>query len=1192
MGTMPPRLSFALSLNRHDATDASLASNSLFAVCAGQHVLLLDARRAAFAEVLAGHTAAVHAARFVPLPLPLPRSGPRAFFAPERELLSCGADATVRVWTRDEAGPGEGSGAGNDAGEREDAGASGNAGARAGGDSIAGAWRCSATLVGHSASATALAVLALPGGAAVAASAAADCSLRVWARGAPGSGAGWAACARLELKSAAVMMAVALTFLPGGSLAQSTGGAAALERVLLAAGGTDLRVHLFLVRAAASESVSDNAGDARLPLELVEVLSLQGHADWVRAVSFSHNSWLQAHFGGAEAHAFVMLSSASQDGKVRLWRISRRSDSSAPAVGCAPIAPDDIDAAFDVDSDAQEAPGSEERGAGLLRLSALSPADFDRMLLLADDAVGGPDAATQKLLRRPSTFEAQVAGGGGAVLFDATFDSVLKGHEGWVFSVRWHPPVAVSGRTPAEQSRLWQPPCLVSAGSDKTICVWSTVRQVLTISATSSLAAASEAAEASAWDGTWEPVARVGSGVGSASLGMFGAVFSSDAALIVAHGFQGALHVWASGDADSSTAASAQQHALRELAFATDFFPPLASAHASQWRAVAAPGGHFRAITDLAWSPDGHYLLSASDDATMRVWAPVLPQDGGPQQWHEVSRPQIHGYEIKAVCAPNTSELAHRFFSGADEKVVRVFDAPELFVSALKAASAAALSRSGYGAVNDDSTTPGAPQRAAFAYVPELGLTNKAVAAAFGSSAADAATKDRFHFDGSDELQRKRDKDGKELRNSFHRAGGGGEDDDDAPSSLALGEARPAPTDKVGASDEGASPTLPEAASLGIQRVPLEESLVQHSRWPETEKLHGHANEIQSLAASSLGRVVASACSARSEEAAEVLLWDARTCRPLQRLRAHKLTVERMEFSPALSRVVLLASAASADASLAASGGGALFGVRACAPTESGGLGAPDSEFLVTAGRDRLVGVFAAARADGGVADGGVADGSCAADAAMPPLRLLQLLPGHTRQVWAISVAPVPDSAAIFGPVGVASGGDNGSTESRCPDTGVRLFATGSRDHSLRLWALRGARAGGAEPAAAGECAMRRFEAAVTALSFAPVCRALPAQGAGGAGRLSLLLAFGLETGALGLVSVVAQRAAENGEWAWRFGRVTQLAPHGGGGGGGVSKVAWRPLTQVADGALLELATAGADGLLAWHAVSIVDLLE
>ena len=46
--------------------------------------------------------------------------------------------------------------------------------------------------------------------------------------------------------------------------------------------------------------------------------------------------------------------------------------------------------------------------------------------------------------------------------------------------------------------------------------------------------------------------------------------------------------------------------------------------------------------------------------------------------WHEIGRPQIHGYEMKCLTFIGSNQ--QRFVSGADEKILRVFDPPKNFL--------------------------------------------------------------------------------------------------------------------------------------------------------------------------------------------------------------------------------------------------------------------------------------------------------------------------------------------------------------------------------------------------------------------------------------------------------------------------------------------------------------------------------
>jgi hypothetical protein len=67
-----------------------------------------------------------------------------------------------------------------------------------------------------------------------------------------------------------------------------------------------------------------------------------------------------------------------------------------------------------------------------------------------------------------------------------------------------------------------------------------------------------------------------------------------------------------------------------------------------------------------------------STDRTTRAHAPWKRSDI--TTWAEIGRPQIHGYDM--TCVAFLDRL--RFVSGADEKVVRVFDAPRGFAESLR----------------------------------------------------------------------------------------------------------------------------------------------------------------------------------------------------------------------------------------------------------------------------------------------------------------------------------------------------------------------------------------------------------------------------------------------------------------------------------------------------------------------------
>jgi elongator complex protein 2 len=99
--------------------------------------------------------------------------------------------------------------------------------------------------------------------------------------------------------------------------------------------------------------------------------------------------------------------------------------------------------------------------------------------------------------------------------FAVILDAVLSGHEDWVFSVRWHP------RMQRADGTTYQPLCLLTASMDKSMMIWRP-------DPNSSL---------------WLNDVRVGE-VGGHTLGLFGGVFGPQGRAILAHGYNGAFHLW------------------------------------------------------------------------------------------------------------------------------------------------------------------------------------------------------------------------------------------------------------------------------------------------------------------------------------------------------------------------------------------------------------------------------------------------------------------------------------------------------------------------------------------------------------------------------------------------------------------------------------------------------------------------
>jgi elongator complex protein 2 len=210
------------------------------------------------------------------------------------------------------------------------------------------------------------------------------------------------------------------------------------------------------------------------------------------------------------------------------------------------------------------------------------------------------------------------------------------------------------------------------------------------------------------------------------------------------------------------------------------------------------------------------------------------------------------------------------YVSGSEEKVLRVFEAPQTFTESLTAvralqspaaaaataaalAAAATSSSAGSDAAAGSSTVRRG--RALGASVSALGLSNKAV---YVDDEADSA--------------------------------GLGNGDESSAAGAGAG---------VGAEAYMEGPDfVPTAVPAVVSGPPLEEHLAQNTLWPEVRKLYGHGNDVFCACSSPSGRVIASACKAQSTGAAAVWVWEVGSWKALAQLPGHTLTVTQLEFSP------------------------------------------------------------------------------------------------------------------------------------------------------------------------------------------------------------------------------------------------------------------------------------------------------
>ncbi|KAE9410421.1 WD40 repeat-like protein [Gymnopus androsaceus JB14] len=260
-------------------------------------------------------------------------------------------------------------------------------------------------------------------------------------------------------------------------------------------------------------------------------------------------------------------------------------------------------------------------------------------------------------------------------LFSVTFDALLVGHEAGITSISWRPSTTNST------------PTLLSTSTDSSLILWSTAT-VMTDSEDRS-------------SSIWINRQRFGD-IGGQRLGGFvGGTWRLDGNEVMAWGWSGGWRRW---------------HCKSSVEGASD--------NEENWEEVGAIGGHLGPVKSVNWSPSGLFLISSGQLGFMVK----SRQLAGLLHGFELARPQVHGYDLLGTVF--LEEL--KFASIADEKVIRIFEAPRRFVDLMETLNVSQFSE------NEKNRPMGAS-------VPPLGLSNKADAS---GSVTVAAPELRRAFEG------------------------------------------------------------------------------------------------------------------------------------------------------------------------------------------------------------------------------------------------------------------------------------------------------------------------------------------------------------------------------------------------------------------------------------------------------------
>lgn len=596
--------------------------------------------------------------------------------------------------------------------------------------------------------------------------------------------------------------------------------------VFLVCGAVDNLVHVFSSSESTPLTTPEKTG-----VKFSKLTTLSGHESWVRALAFAQFE------NKSSGSPYLLLASAAQDRRVRLWKIEK--------------------------------------------------------------TFAKPEAATRRLdptalLRQLETNEegqleieqhATIVTLPGGARWSIQLESVILGHDDWVLSAQWMPKVR------SNDGKWVQMPRLLTASMDKTMVVWAPDEQ----------------------SGLWIEATRVGE-VGGNHLGFFGGLYGAyPFEGILALGYNGAFHLWRrvidkntpkhahpeekrevkvekekekkdeeNGDDDSDEESGNVEEEIVNDAFVMDI---------EEWSPQVSISGHFSDVKDVSWESSGAYFVSVSKDQTARIWSRwthkpeniaktiadsklEVKNSTERYNWHEIARPQVHGHDLSNATflltpSPYSSSKdasseetirygSHRFVSCAEEKVLRVFDAPVSFLISTR-------NLSGYSALSESDIK----DRALSANVPALGLSNKPVFPSANSSPSLLASSLSPSVTSPDKNEAEK------LYDEIHPNGG--------YAGFDMNDER-----------DGHAPLVLSSVP------PFEEQLLQRTLWPEIAKLYGHGNELTTVASSRHGDIIASACSCKvqTQEQAGIRVWDTSIWKETCQLNeGPSLTVTQMQFS-------------------------------------------------------------------------------------------------------------------------------------------------------------------------------------------------------------------------------------------------------------------------------------------------------
>ncbi|EAR85742.1 elongator complex protein (macronuclear) [Tetrahymena thermophila SB210] len=279
------------------------------------------------------------------------------------------------------------------------------------------------------------------------------------------------------------------------------------------------------------------------------------------------------------------------------------------------------------------------------------------------------------------------------------------------------------------------------------------------------------------------------------------------------------------------------------------------------WDSKPTVSGHFNQVFDLDWSTKGDFLVSCGLDQTTRI----ITQSSQTQSWHEISRAQIHGYDINSIkCYPvqlENKNICDTLICGADEKVVRLFEPPAAFVNAVNQMSNTDLHLYFQ---DDNQEKKYLDQKQLEKGIFEYQVSQEGGAQVLGLMIK--AIKLEPDFDPSKYV-----------------------DPEDEGGLI---------SDKIQSIEDKKKEEELFSQKHDFTQPPIEDYLIKHTLWPELNKLYGHGYELKCVSCSNDGKLIASCSKSQTKENACVIFWNPTNYQIYSKLEYHNFTINQMEFSP------------------------------------------------------------------------------------------------------------------------------------------------------------------------------------------------------------------------------------------------------------------------------------------------------